>query len=212
MRILRKLVLPATSKWLFEGPNETSTQTGDGRFLFLLITLGFGVLRADVDGVHSVVSCATRTQGASAGVHITVRTRKLISRKKPTGQRRILRFWLCRPVTYKLNARTDRIQQFSTMISTVKVKRPVIKSISSYRSGASARDQKRNRKACKWKTESTQVGDVGRLEKTDLPATSPDARHMISWACKPESYRSPLARCSRRDRPVSGIIVPGTFP
>jgi len=180
-----------------------------GGFLFLFVTLLVSsVLRADVTGsIQGVVR--DRTQGAIAGVHITVtNTQTNFKQETNSGSDGSYRFLALPAGTYKLNATGTGFQQFSTTDIEVKVNDQLQIDIT-LQVGSVQQEISVIANAVQVETESTQLGDVV------------DSKKMLSLPLNGRSYIDLLglqagvvpitSGTMQQDRPVSGILSSGNL-
>jgi len=179
-----------------EGPNGRSTQALNARCSVSVgNTLGFERSTRDVTGsIQGVVR--DRTQGAIAGVRITVtNTQTNFRQETNSGSDGSYRLLALPAGTYKLNATGTGFQQFSTTDIEVKVNDQLQIDIT-LQVGSVQQEISVVANAVQVEAESTQLGDVIDSKKM-LSLRSMAAATSTFWACRRESCRSPLARCSR---------------
>src|SRR5713101_4892356 len=192
-----------------EGPMESRRRFLTPGFLFLLVTLLVScILRADVTGsIQGVVR--DRTQGAIAGVHITVtNTQTNFRQETNSGSDGSYRLLALPAGTYKLNATGAGFQQFSTTDIEVKVNDQLQIDIT-LQVGSVQQEISVVANAVQVETESTQLGDVV------------DSKKMLSLPLNGRSYIDLLglqagvvpitSGTMQQDRPVSGILDSGNL-
>ncbi len=178
-------------------------------FLFLFVTLSVSnVLRADVTGsIQGVVR--DRTQGAIAGVHITVtNTQTNFRQETNSGSDGSYRLLALPAGMYKLNAAGTGFQQFSTTDIEVKVNDQLQIDIT-LQVGSVQQEISVVANAVQVEAESTQLGDVI------------DSKKMLSLPLNGRSYIDLLglqagvvpitSGTMQQDRPVSGILSSGNL-
>src|SRR6266853_5443938 len=178
-------------------------------FLFILLALSISsVLRADVTGsIQGVVR--DRTQGAIAGVHITVtNTQTNFRQETNSGSDGSYRLLALPAGIYKLNATGTGFQQFSTTDIEVKVNDQLQIDIT-LQVGSVQQEISVIANAGQVETESTQLGDVV------------DSKKMLSLPLNGRSYIDllglqagvvPITSGSmQQDRPVSGNLSSGNL-
>jgi hypothetical protein len=177
--------------------------------LFVLLALIIpGVLRADITGgIQGVVR--DRTQGAIAGVHITITNAQTnFKQETVSGTDGSYRFLALPAGTYKLNANRAGFQQFNTTDIEIKVNDQLQIDIT-LEVGSVQQEVTVAANAVQVETESTQLGDVI------------DSKKMLSLPLNGRSYIDllglqagvvPITSGSmQQDRPVSGILSSGNL-
>jgi hypothetical protein len=176
--------------------------------IVLILLFISSVVRADVTGsIQGVVR--DRTQGAIAGVHITV-TNTQTNFKQETisaadGSYRILAL----PAgTYKLNATASGFQQFNTTDVEVKVNDQLQIDIT-LEVGSVQQEVSVVANAVQVETESTQLGDV--IDSKKMLSLPLNGRSYIDLLGLQAGVVPVTSGSMQQDRPVSGILNSGNF-